>query len=237
MTKVKIEKIIIISFIGLIVAFFVGLGGNIIIIAGSPASVSKTEINFEKRLQQLEDDMASGKITKYDYDSLTEILHIQMQQQAVLQYDSLHTVKMPGWVTRLGINEPQGMKLDPVFSSYTFEDDPSEGFNSVTLVYAGEYNKAMKEATKIASNAKLFAGGNFKAKGSPVNLNLSDNPGVSYLNYNLENADQDFLISVQVAPSGRLTIMVTDNKQLNERLLAYEPLNNRQNSALKRKKQ
>jgi hypothetical protein len=125
-----------------------------------------------------------------------------------------------------------------VFSNYTSVDDPAEGFNSVSLVYSGTYEQAMAEAARIAQNANLSSGRNFKTKGSPVkNMDPKANCGISYMNYTLGNTDKDFLISMEVEPSGRLTIMVTDNKQLNECLLVYEPLNNRQNSAAKLKKQ
>ena len=130
------------------------------------------------------------------------------------------------------------MKFDPIFSNYTSIDDPSEGFNSVSLVYTGSYEQAIEQAEKIAVSAKLSAGRIFKAKGSPASKeNVKPGSSASYLNYSLGNTNHEYLISVQVEPSGRLTIMATDNKQLNERLLAYEPLNNRQNSAAKRKKQ
>jgi hypothetical protein len=238
MTKVKVEKILVISFIGLIFAFFVGLGGNFALKAGLPTSVSKPEVNFEKRLHTLEDDLVSGNITKYEFDSLSDILRIQIKHSEALKDESHNPDKIPDWVIRLGIKEPEGMKFDQDFSNSTSITDPSEGFNSVSLVYSGNYEKAVEEAAKIAANTKLSVGGVFKAIGSPVKPALSsNNKAVSYMNYSLEKADQDFLISVQVEPSGLLTIMVTDNKQLNDRLLAYEPLNNRQNSASKRKKQ
>jgi hypothetical protein len=145
---------------------------------------------------------------------------------------------MPEWVLHLGINEPEGLKLDGDFSSFTSVDDPSQGFNSVSLVYTGNYDKAIKEAEKIAEHLKLTSTGNFIAVGSPVNhTDLKLNKMIMYTNYSLGNSDQDFLISVQVEPSGKLILGVTDNKQLNKCLLAYAPLNNRQNSASKRKKQ
>jgi len=238
MTKNKVEKILVISFIGLIVASLVGLGGNIILKAGSPASAPKTEVNFEKRLQTLEDDLEAGNITKHEFDSLSDILRIQIKRSQALTDESQSPDKIPDWVTELGIKEPEGMKFDQDFSNSTSVTDLSEGFNSVSLVYAGTYEKAVEEATKIAANAKLSVGGVFKAKGSPVKPAFkNNNPAISYVNYSLEKADQDFLISVQVEPSGLLTIMVTDNKQLNKCLLTYDPLNNRQNSASKRKKQ
>jgi len=238
MTKVKVEKILVISFIGLIVAFFVGLGGNFALKAGLPASVSKPEVNFEKRLHSLEDNLETGNITKHEFDSLSDILRIQIKQSEALLDESHNPDKIPDWVIGLGIKEPEGMKFDQDFSNSTSISDPSEGFNSVSLVYTGTYEKAMEEAAKIAADTKLSVGSVFKAIGSPVKqVSNSNNKAVSYVNYSLEKADQDFLISVQVEPSGLLTIMVTDNKQLNDRLLAYEPLNNRQNSASKRKKQ
>ncbi|MDO9254313.1 MAG: hypothetical protein Q7U54_02285 [Bacteroidales bacterium] len=238
MTKNKVEKILVISFIGLIVAFLVGLGGNIILKAGSPASAPKSEVNFEKRLHSLEDDLEAGNITKHEFDSLSDILRIQIKRSEALTDKSQSTDKIPDWVIKLGIKEPEGMKFDLDFSNSTSVADLSEGFNSVSLVYTGSYEKAVEEAAKIAANAKLSVGGVFKAIGSPVKPSYkNNNSAISYVNYSLEKADQDFLISVQVEPSGLLTIMVTDNKQLNKCLLAYEPLNNRQNSASKRKKQ
>ena len=238
MTKVKVEKILIISFIGLIVTLLVGLGGNIVLKAGLPASVLKTEVNFEKRLQTLEDDLVAGNITRYEYDSVSGIIRVQKLRASALHEDSHNPDRMPDWVNKLGISEPEGMKFDQVFSNFTSAEDPSEGFNSVSLVYTGSYEKATEEAAKIASAAKLSRGGTFRAKGSPVkNQNLSENPEISYLNYSLGSTNLDFLISIHVDPSGRLTIMATNNRQLNERLLVYGPLNNRQNGSSKQKKQ
>jgi hypothetical protein len=238
MIKLKIENIIIYSFIGLIIAIFVGFGGNIILKAGLPAKVTNTDIDFESRLISLDKKLASGDITRAKYDSLAGILRLQMKRsEAVL--DEIHNPdKMPEWVSSLGITEPEGMKFDKVFSNYTSADDHSEGFNSVSLVYTGTYVLALNEAKRIASKAKLSAGGNFKASGGPGNSEIvQENSSVSYMNYSLGDTDKDFLISLQVMPSGRLTIMVTDNKQLNERLSVYEPLNVRQYSAAKQKKQ
>ena len=238
MTKLKVEKFLVISFIGLIVTFFVGLGGNIVLKAGMPASVSKTEVNFEKRLQILEDDLLAGTISKTEFDSMADLLRLQKTTIEAVLDESHKPHKMPEWVMKLGIDEPQNLKFDQVFSNYTSVDDPAEGFNSVSLVYSGTYEQAMAEAARIAQNANLSSGRNFKTKGSPVkNMDPKANCGISYMNYTLGNTDKDFLISMAVEPSGRLTIMVTDNKQLNECLLVYEPLNNRQNSAAKLKKQ
>lgn len=238
MIKFKVEKNLVISFIGLIIITLVGIGGNLVSKAESPTSAPKSEFNFDKRLRLLEDEFVEGNISKHEFDSLSGLLRLQMERSAALKDDSHNPDKMPEWVTKLGITEPNGMKFDQVFSNSTSVDDPREGFNSVSLVYTGPYEKAMEEAARIASNAKLTIGGLFKAQGSPNSpLVTGNNSGIRYVNYSLNNTNQDFLVSVQVEPSGLLTIMVTDNKQLNACLLAYEPLNNRQKGNLKQKKQ
>ncbi len=238
MVKVKVEKILVISFIGFIITLFVGLGGNIVLKAGLPASVTKTEVNFEKRLHSLEDDLLAGIITRHEYDSLVDELRLQIKRSDALKDENHNPDKIPDWATKLGISEPNGLKFDQVFSNYTSVDDPSEGFNSISLVYTGDYGQAVDQANKIAARANLTAGGDFKAKGGPVTkLTAHNNPMISYMNYSLDDMDQNFLISIQVEPSGSLTIMVTDKKQLDKCLLAYEPLNNRLKSAAKRKKQ
>ena len=238
MTKVKIEKFIVISFIGLIVTFFVGLGGNIVLKASQPISVTKTEVDNEKRIKLLEDDLVTGIISRREYDSLSGLLHMQMKNKAAIMDESHNPDKIPEWVGKLGITEPIGMKFDQVFSNYTTVEDPTEGFNSVSLVYNGEYTIAIEEASKIASSAQLSVGRDFRAKGNLyAKRRTRSDAGISYLNYSLGDTDKAFLISVQVEPSGRLTIMVTDNKQLNACMLAYEPLNSRNHSAAKPKKQ
>ena len=238
MTKVKVEKIIVISFIGFIITLFVGLGGNIVLKAGLPASAEKTEVNFENRLHTLEDDLLTGTITKHEYDSLLDELRLQIKRNDALKDENHNPDKIPDWVTKLGISEPEGMKFDEVLSHYTLLSDPTEGFNSASLVYTGDYNKAVEEAAKLATKVNLTPGGNFKAKGAPVTkFEDHNNKVISYINYSLGNMDQNFLISIEVEPSGSLSIMVTDKKQLDKCLMAYEPLNNRLNSAAKRKKQ
>lgn len=238
MTKIKVEKILVISFIGFIIPFFVIVGGNPPLRAGLPTSDTKAEINFEKDLQLIEDDLLAGTITRFEYDSLTSVIRQQIRSSEALTEENHSITEIPEWVAKLGINEPKGMKLDVDFSSYTSVDDPTEGFNSVSLIYTGEYENAVKEANRIALNAQLKPGRNFKSIGSPENSKIiGSSKALSFLNYSLGVTNQDFLISVQVEPSGKLIIDVTDNKQLNKCLLTYEPLNNRQNSSAKQKKQ
>jgi hypothetical protein len=237
MIKRKIEKIIVISFIVLIGVFLVGLNGNIVLKAGSPDSDPKPEVNIEERLRPMEDDLQAGKITRREFDSLADVLRAQIKGNEAVE-DNPHILdKMPEWVSKLGIPEPQDLVFDKDFSSFTSVDNPQEGFNSVSLIYTGTYANAVEQAARIAASAGLSAGGNFMAKGNPSKQQPSfKKNGVRYLNYSLDKTKQDFLISVEAEASGRLTLVVTDNKQLNKCLLAYAPLNNRENRESKRKK-
>ena len=112
MAKVKVEKILIISFIGFIITLFVGLGGNIVLKAGLPTSDSKTEVNFEKRLNSLEDDLLVGTISRPEYDSLVDELRLQIKRSDALKDENNNPDKIPDWVTKLGISEPEGMTFD-----------------------------------------------------------------------------------------------------------------------------
>ncbi len=237
MTKLRVKKVLFISLIGFILTVAAGIRGDIVLKAGSPATTSETDVNYEKRLRSLDADLQSGKLTKPEYDSLYLHLHDQMKRQEALQSDVNHPDKMPEWVRNLGVIEPSEMKFERVFSEFTSVENPSEGFNSVTLVYSGDYDIAINAAALIADSCHLHPGRNFIAKGSPFNNNgtIAKIP-VNYLNYSLGHADMDYLISVQVEPSGLLTIAVTDNKQLTARLLTYEPLNNRVSHLSKQKK-
>ena len=204
MIKVKIEKYEIISFIGLIVLVLVVFGGNLVLQAGSPSSAPKTEVNFENRLQSLEDGLETGNITQHEYDSLSDLLRIQIRRNDALKETPQKSEIIPEWATKLGISAPVAMLFDPDFSDYTSVDDPSDGFNSVSLVYSGSYNTAIEEAARIAADAKLSVGGIFKSKGSPVKSAVKKSKlTVSYMNYSLDETDLDYLISVRVEPSGR----------------------------------
>ena len=238
MIKLKIEKIFFISFIGSIIVFSALTGGNFVLKASQPVNISNDSFYIEKRLKLLDDQLSSGMITKYYYDSLADYLRMQIKQNSTMKNNLFYVPKMPDWVANLGITAPEGMKYDPMASVFTSVENPTEGFNSVSMIFTGNYDTAVKEAAQLASKAKVKIIRSSAAIGCPANKKgKTIKPVVKYLNYDLMNIDQDFLMSIEVEPSGHLTLMVTDNKQLNQRLLAYEPMKNRNNRSSNRKKQ
>jgi len=237
MTRLRDRKLLIISLIGTILTVFAGLSGDIVLKAESPAHSTKSDFNFNESLHTLDADLQAGKLTKITYDSLYLQLHAQMKRRETLQADNHIPDKMPQWVRDLGMPVPENMVYEPVFSEFTTQEYPSEGFNSVNLVYTGNYEEAVKQAAKIAEACHLSKAGNFIAKGSPMVTETQEGSRpVSYLNYSLTHCDQDFLISVQVKPTGRMSISVTDNKQLTACLIASKPSNYRLNHQAKKKK-
>ena len=127
---------------------------------------------------------------------------------------------LPDWAKRLGLSEPKNMKLVPDMSHLTSAVMPGEGFNSVTLVYSGNYDTAMNQATRIAKAAKLPPSKEYKAfrKQAIHAGHVNMVKGIAYMNYDLSTRDTNFLIYVQVDEKGMLTVSATDMKQMNLQL-------------------
>lgn len=61
---------------------------------------------------------------------------------------------LPSRALQLGLTVPQGMKLQKTLSRQV--QAGTTGYDSFVLVYKGTYEKAVQEAQRIASGAKLF---------------------------------------------------------------------------------
>jgi hypothetical protein len=150
--------------------------------------------------------------------------------KAILKTDSITpATSLPDWAKALGLNEPRNMQLVPGMSQQTFAEEPSEGFNSVTLVYTGNYDTAMNQAARIAKIAKLPPSKEYKELKKQVTRAGHGNKlkGIAYMNYDLSTRDIDYLIYVQVDPKGMLTVSATDMKQMNKQLGKHMGIENR----------
>ena len=136
---------------------------------------------------------------------------------------------LPDWAKKLGLSEPKHMQLVPGMSHLTSDMEPAEGFNSVTLVYSGNYDYAMNEASRIAQAAKLPLSKEYKALKLQADRTGHGNmlKGVAYMNYDLSTRDTDYLIYVQVDEKGILTVSATDMKQMNLQLRKHAGIENR----------
>ncbi|MFZ4705510.1 MAG: hypothetical protein ACOYMF_05825 [Bacteroidales bacterium] len=138
-------------------------------------------------------------------------------------------IELPEWAKQLGLVEPRNMVLIPGKSHMTSADEHDEAFNSVTLMYTGNYDTAMNQARFISQTAKLPLSKDYKAmrKQAEREGRGSRFKGIAYMNYDLSTRDIEFLVYVIVDDKGNLTISATDMKQMNEQLSKHEGVANR----------
>jgi hypothetical protein len=138
-----------------------------------------------------------------------ERLQLRMQNLSTADY-------LPAWAKNIGLSIPVNMEIDAQYSHMTSENDQAGMFNSVTLVYQGEYETAINEAKRIAAEANIPLSTSWQ-KNMEMSKKLG-NPvpkGVTYMNYDF-GMDQnvDYLVVVEVDPSGKLTISAADARQM-----------------------
>lgn len=234
MSKRLFEKLFIVSFIGVILTVIIGMVGYDSIRAAIPAlkNDSKKPVN---ELMILEKSLLTGKISRQEYDSLADRIKTNKVSTDIVPSTRELERELPDWLKALGFKPPSDMVFEPVFSGYTALSNPEEGFNSAELVFSGNYDTALTRAKQYADFFKLQ-----KHSLTPPQVKTRVGPRVAhpvvYLNYQLSKPAGKYLISVQVLPAGRLSLVFTDNNQLNEKLLTYKPLNNRRNNKMNRKK-
>jgi hypothetical protein len=156
-------------------------------------------------------------------------VNISADSLKVLTTEGSRAASLPNWAKDLGLTEPQNMHLIPQQSHLTSAFVPGEGFNSVTLVYSGDYDTAMRQARHIAKAAKLPQSKEYKAlKKQAMKVGRGNRiKGIAYMNYDLLTRDTNFLIYVKVDDKGLLTISVTDMKQMNLQLLRHAGIEKR----------
>lgn len=234
MNKQLFQKLFIVSFFGILFTILIGIVGYDSIWAALPF-VEKSKSKPDDELMLLEKKFMSGDISKAEYDSLTDIYKQKMEKIFFASSDAPISEEMPDWLKKLGFQPPANMVFEPIFSSYTSSSNPKEGFNSAELVYKGVYDTALLRSQQIAEMFNLEKH-SLLPDNSKRQADVKVLHPLVYLNYQLSKPSSDYLISAQVLPSGRLSVIFTNNKQLNAKLLAYQPLNNRVNSTVNRKK-
>lgn len=233
MNKQLFEKLFIVSIFGVLITIFLGLVGYDSLRAALPFLPSAKN-NANAEVVQLERNFAEGIISKHEYDSLSVIYKTKLSKSLDFNDKLLKKIEIPNWLKNLGFEPPKDMQIEPIFSEITSVKNAQEGFNSVELVYLGNYDTAVARATQYAKNLNL------EKHSLVLQSEKSNSTGarfpLTFLNYHLGKPESEYLISVQVLASGKLTVMVTNNKQLNDRLLTYQPLNTRIKSPANHKK-
>lgn len=171
---------------------------------------------LNKELERLEEKVRSGALSREQANKLAEELN-ETYRREIAKRSNLNPAKsLPQWAKDIGLTEPRGLVLDRDFSKKTSVHNQDEGYNSIKLVYRGNYDAAIEQAKRIAENAKLPLSKNYAdafAKAEKYPSALKEIRGISYMNYKPGDQNLDYKISVSVDADGVLTIYAVDESQ------------------------
>ena len=179
--------------------------------------------SMQLKVEEVEEQRVLGKISDEEAINRLNQINNTLGRQ-IAKTSNFHPVRgLPVWALQLGLSEPTGMVLDKDYSQSTSKDNDNEGFNSIILVYHGNYDVAIKQAGIIASKANIPMSQDYKdALNLSKKYNIETIKGASYMNFELGSDDNPrYNISITVTDDGTLTINATDNfalmQQLDER--------------------
>lgn len=170
---------------------------------------------MQHELDELEKQRATGEIDDVTYGKRTNEIK-NTYGRAIARRDKPAQVNgLPQWAIELGLTEPNGLTLDQEFSQITAANNPNEGFNSVLMVYTGDYETAMQEAQRIANTARIPLSRDFE-EALEITKKFGSTPlrGIAYMNFEPFVKDAPINISITVDESGMLTISAVNVDQM-----------------------
>lgn len=176
---------------------------------------------------------ACSKNKKIDetFDKIAEKIELQKKLDFLEQQKNNFT--MPSWAKDLNIFSPKWLVLNTWDSYQTTEE--IDGFNSIHFVYEWDYESSMQQAKNLAQKAGISINEEFKMAQDIMEKMWSDASDemkklawdlkwVVYSNYSLtKNPEADQIISISVDEDGRLEVVVTDRKNMQN--IAKEKVN------------
>ncbi|MFZ2150663.1 MAG: hypothetical protein WAZ12_04865 [Candidatus Absconditicoccaceae bacterium] len=217
------RKLIYIVFFGLFLILF-GCVRNV------TTSVDDKDINTNEKIMVIQQKLINGEITQEQAQEMTQNIgnySIEDISNTKKFVEAIKIAGLPDRAKNLGLVEPLGMSLDQDISKITSIDNDTEGFDSVILVYKGDYLKSVEEAARIAQLASIPVSKEFQQakeieKESPDIMNqMGDDiknsmKGIIYTNNDLTDINVEYLISISVDQDGTLTINASNYKQMKE---------------------
>jgi len=176
--------------------------------------------SMQQEIDNIEEERALGNIS--DEDAILKLNQINntLGRQIAKTSNTGSINGIPTWATQLGLTEPTNMSFDSDYSQFTSENNENEGFNSVILVYKGNYEEAIKQAGIIAQKANIPMSQDYKdALLLSREYNIETIKGASYMNFNFGSDNNPrYNISITVDDFGTLTINATDTYALMNQL-------------------
>lgn len=170
---------------------------------------------MQSEVDNIERKRALGEITDTEADQqLNEVK--ETYGRVIARRSNVNpATALPEWAKQLGLTEPEGLLVDPDYSQLTSVNNPDEGFNSVLLVYTGDYSTSMREAQRIAKRANIPLSKDY-LQAVELAKTYSSEPikGIAYMNFDPFVSDATFNISITVDETGMLTISAVDVNQM-----------------------
>lgn len=176
--------------------------------------------SLQKEEAKISQERDEGKISDQEAKMKLAILDSTLGRK-VARTTNLHPAStMPNWARNLGLRTPVGMALDTDYSQMTSAGNKDEGFNSVVLVYKGNYKTAMQQAAIIAKSAHVPLTKEYKtAFEMKKKFGEEIIKGAVYMNFDLGDPIQPkYSIAITVSAKGTLTISATDSKGMEKHL-------------------
>ncbi len=174
---------------------------------------------MQSELDALEKQRATGELSDEEFRRKTSMVKDTYGRALVKRDPQQNFTGLPGWAVELGLSMPNGMQLDQAFSQITSASNADEGFNSVLLVFNGDYQTAMQEANRIARQARIPLSKDFEeARDIAEKYGSSPLKGIAYMNFEPFKKDAPVNISITVDETGVLTISAVDVQQMNRQL-------------------
>lgn len=193
------------------------------------STINKVDSTFklmdimQQKVEDVERERALGEIS--DEEAIEKLNHIHntLGRQIASTSNVRPVNGLPAWARQLKLSEPTGMELDRDYSQATSENNDDEGFNSIILIYRGNYDAAITQAGIIAEKANIPMSQDYKdALMLSRKYDIESIKGASYMNFEIgSDNNPKYNISITVDDDGTLTINATDTdalmKQLGER--------------------
>ncbi|MBI9038682.1 MAG: hypothetical protein JEY97_11160 [Bacteroidales bacterium] len=190
--------------------------------------------NMEQQLLDLEKMVNSGDITEDEMKKITDKYYSNNGKNETAKKSVSSVEKIPFWAKQLGLTEPRNMTLVSEKSMMTSFNNPSEGFNSITFVYKGQYENALNQAKIIAENANIPISKSWLKIHNLINRQKKDAEkygntppedlkGITYINYEQTTNEPEYVMSVSVDANGFLTIQAANLEQTNLQMDKYIP--------------
>lgn len=175
---------------------------------------------MQDEMDKIDKEMARGTLSEKEAAIKKEKVNEEYSRELAKSANMNPARRLPDWAHKLGLIEPQGLRVDRDISQTTSENNPAEGYNSVLLIYYPNYETAMQQAAIIAEKADIPMSKDYvMAKQMEKEIGEVILRGIAYMNFELGSDDlPQYTIAITVDENGVLAISANDAYKMNEQL-------------------